>query len=190
MTAWLEALRHACENSSQRQIATLLRQGNGFPSPSIVNQALSEKYPSESGLQRLEALVNKHIINSDWREALRQEGKRTEWIAALQVECEKTSQAKVAKALRQVDGFPSPTVINQVLHDTYPSDRGRERLQMLVEGRYMGVTLDCPVIGDIGLDVCAEWQALPFSAANSLRVEMFRACLKCPNRRNHDDSDN
>jgi hypothetical protein len=107
----------------------------------------------------------------------------TSWIAVLKKACDQKSQSKVAMDLRQRDGFPSATVINQVIHDKYPSDSGRTRLQGLVEGRYMGVTVVCPVQGKIGLDECAEWQAQPFCTANPIRVEMFRACRKCQFRR-------
>lgn len=105
------------------------------------------------------------------------------WIERLRRACEESSQAKVARDLRQRDGFPSSTVINQVVHGTYPSEKGRARLRELVEGRYMGVTVECPIQGQIARDECAHWQQQPFTTANPERVSMFRACRTCPNRR-------
>lgn len=105
------------------------------------------------------------------------------WIDALKKACADTSQSKVASRLRQRDGFPSPTVINQVINDSYPSAKGRDRLQSLVEGHFMGASVTCPELGEIGLDKCANWQSQPYMAVNPLRTQMFRACRKCPNRR-------
>lgn len=108
---------------------------------------------------------------------------REEWIDVLRDQCMKTSQARVAVTLKQPDGFPSQAIIAQVLSGKYSASKGRKRLQALVEGKYLGVTLECPELGEIGLEECAEWQSLPFSTANTLRVDMYRACQDCPNRR-------
>lgn len=108
---------------------------------------------------------------------------REEWIDVLHQECRDTSQAKVAAVLKQPDGFPSQAVIAQVLSGKYPASKGRDRLQALVEGKYLGVTLECPEQGEITLDECQEWQDQPFTTANPERVQMFRACRQCPNRR-------
>ncbi|MEZ5571205.1 MAG: hypothetical protein R3E64_04200 [Halioglobus sp.] len=192
MSNWTERLKEVCDSISQRNVATILRQPDGFPSPTVINQVLNDSYPSDRGRARLQSLVNKHLANDEWVEVFRQEKVSRanaaeqvtpQWIQVLRAECDGTSQSKVATALRQRDGFPSPTVINQVLNDSYPSERGRDRLQMLIAGRYMGVKVCCPVQGDIGLDECADWQSQPFTTANPVRVEMFRACRKCPHRR-------
>lgn len=184
MTAWIETLRLKCDQSSQRIVAAELQQPDGFPSPALINQVLRGKYSRAQGLDRLQGLVEgRYMAGSPQPPGLVEDG---DWINALRVECERRSQSKVAAALRLQDGFPSPTVINQVLLDKYPSDQGRERLQMLVEGRYMGMAIECPVMGEIGRDECAEWQSLPFCSVNSTRVEMFRACLRCPNNRSKD----
>ena len=104
------------------------------------------------------------------------------WIQVLAAECEKASQAKVAKALRKSsgDGFPSPTVINQVLKNKYP---GRtDRLQALVEGMYMSVTVQCPVVGEIPSDQCIEYQSRPYAATNPTRIKLYQACrANCTN---------
>lgn len=53
----LDLLRAACQRSSQSAVARRLRDasGNGYPSDTVISQALSGKYPGR--LDRLEALV-------------------------------------------------------------------------------------------------------------------------------------
>ncbi|MEE9357350.1 XRE family transcriptional regulator [Candidatus Vondammii sp. HM_W22] len=108
--------------------------------------------------------------------------KSNKWLKALRKACEETSQSKVAARLRQPDGFPSPTVINQVLNDKYPGRK--ERLQALVEGVYMNRTVDCPVLGTIKTDLCIDHQSRSFSTHNPLLVQLYRACRDgCPETR-------
>lgn len=100
----------------------------------------------------------------------------TTWIQTLKDECEKSSQSKVAAMLRRSSGdnFPSPTVINQIIKGKYP---GRtDRLQALVEGVFMNVTVECPVMGSIPSDQCIEYQARKFAATNPTRVRLYQAC--------------
>jgi hypothetical protein len=100
-----------------------------------------------------------------------------DWIAALRAACEASSQARVAEALRQADGYPSPAIINQVLGGRYghPTDR----LAALVRGVYLAATVPCPVLGDIRLDHCQAHQRAPFLAGSPLRVTLARACRSC-----------
>lgn len=104
------------------------------------------------------------------------------WIEVLQQKCSESSQAKVCAVLRkhQSDGFPSGTVLNQVLKGKYP---GRtERLQRLVEGVYMAGTVDCPVVGSIPSDQCVQYQGQPFANTNPTRLALYKACRGgCPN---------
>lgn len=105
-----------------------------------------------------------------------------DWITALRTECARTSQRKVAQRLRQPDGYPSEAILSQVLSGKYP---GRtDRLQDLVEGAFMGAKVQCPVLGTIGRDTCAEHQARPYAPTNHLRIQLYRACRSgCPNSR-------
>lgn len=100
----------------------------------------------------------------------------TTWIEVLKAECDSTSQSKVADKLRRSsgDGFPSPTVINQIIKGKYP---GRtDRLKALVEGMYMSATVTCPVVGEIPSDQCIEYQARPYAATNPTRIKLYQAC--------------
>ncbi|MEW4983102.1 MAG: hypothetical protein AB1Y26_07705 [Cycloclasticus sp.] len=104
------------------------------------------------------------------------------WLEVLADACAETSQSRVSMRLKQPDGFPSPTVINQVLKDKYPGRK--DRLKALVEGVYMNRTVICPVSDEISSDVCEENQSRPFINTNPIRVRLFKACRGgCPHSR-------
>jgi hypothetical protein len=100
----------------------------------------------------------------------------TDWMAVLREQCDRTSQAKVAKLLNY-----SAAVVNQVLKNTYKGDL--VKVQRTVEGALMGMTVDCPVVGDLPRNRCLDFQKREFAATNHLRVQLSRACPTCPNRR-------
>ena len=89
-------------------------------------------------------------------------------------------QTHGGKKTAEVIGY-SATVVSQVLSGTYKGDM--KAVQQKVEGALMGVTVDCPVIGELPRNRCLEYQRLPFAASNPLRVRFTSACPKCPNRR-------
>lgn len=100
----------------------------------------------------------------------------SQWLEVLRQKSLETSQAKVGAELRkyQRDGFPSGAVISQVLKGKYP---GRtDRLQRLVEGRFMSGTVECPVVGKIPSDQCVQYQGQPFANTNPTRIALYRAC--------------
>jgi hypothetical protein len=90
-------------------------------------------------------------------------------------ECNHASQVKVAKRLGR-----SPALVNQVLHKKYPGDL--RAVEEVVRGVFMNGTIACPALGDIPSNECHEWRkkAQKFSSANMQRVQMFKACTKCP----------
>lgn len=99
-----------------------------------------------------------------------------EWILALADACDRSSQGKVAHQLGV-----SPTQINQALHNSYA---GRmDLLEQRVRGELMKATVVCPVLGVISTRKCLDEQRRPFSSTNSMRLQLFRACKTCPNRR-------
>lgn len=110
-----------------------------------------------------------------------------DWLTELGLQCKKLSQKRVADRLRQADGYPSATVINQVLNDKYPAPTNR--LQALVEGVFLNRTVECPVQGEIPSDQCEEYQTRPFAATNPTRVRLYQACRHgCPNSRIKEDT--
>ncbi len=95
------------------------------------------------------------------------------WIEALKLACATNSQAIVGAKIGM-----SPAVVNQVLKGCYNGNM--LNVQRRVEGALLGVTVDCPVIGDLLLNRCMENQIRPFAATNPLRVQLHRACKTCP----------
>jgi hypothetical protein len=99
-----------------------------------------------------------------------------DWLTVLREQCTRASQAAIAKRIKY-----SAAVVNQVLKGTYKGDLSS--VQRAVEGALMGLTVDCPVIGDLPRNRCLEYQRQPFAATNPMRVQLSRACQTCPNRR-------
>ncbi len=84
------------------------------------------------------------------------------------------SQTRVAKLL----GYSTATV-SQVLSGSYQGalDKILARVEEVFGTRVVG----CPVLGDIVLTRCVTERRTPFSAANPLRVQLYRACMRCEN---------
>ncbi len=99
-----------------------------------------------------------------------------DWLAALRRACAESSQNAVGKRLGVSGG-----TVSQVLAGKYPAST--DAIEERVRGALMQKTLDCPQLGELSAKVCLDWQGKPFAATNPLRVRMFGACKKCPNRR-------
>lgn len=98
-----------------------------------------------------------------------------DWIAALRVQCKRTSQGKVARVL----GISS-AVVNQLLRGRYDHDTGR--LEVRVRGEFMRAVVTCPVLGEISTRRCQDEQARPFSAMSPITADLYQACRGgCPN---------
>jgi hypothetical protein len=110
---------------------------------------------------------------------------KSEWFATLAAECGRpgNSQANVAKQLRHgaSSGFPSTATLSQVLAGKYKGDVAR--IQGLVEGTFMGKTVECPVLGELGREICMKHQTRKPGASNPIRARLAEACKSCPNRR-------
>jgi triphosphoribosyl-dephospho-CoA synthetase len=104
-----------------------------------------------------------------------------DWVRAMAVACERTSQAKVAKAIDR-----SGAVISNILRNKYAANTAH------IEERVRGVFLDgrvmCPALGELPVNECQDWRqkAKEFALTNSQRARMYRACGRCPrNRKDH-----
>lgn len=96
-------------------------------------------------------------------------GNPPDWVQALARACDETSQRRVAEALDY-----SPGAVNGVVNNKWPASTAA--IEAAVRRAYMAVTVICPVLGEIGQAECEANQARPFSAANGLRVRLYRAC--------------
>jgi len=92
-----------------------------------------------------------------------------EWLEVLREKVAARNQARVARRLGV-----SAAVISQVLAGKYPADT--EKLAERVRGEFMGLTVHCPVYGELNRKACLDFQGLPFAATNPERVACYRAC--------------
>ncbi len=99
-----------------------------------------------------------------------------DWMTVLREHRDSQGNGPTAKKI----GY-STTVVSQVLTGNYKGDL--EAIKKAVEGGLMGMTVVCPVIGDLPRNVCLEYQRRAFAATNHLRVHLSRVCPTCPNRR-------
>ena len=95
-----------------------------------------------------------------------------DWLQVLAAECDRTSQAAVAKRLKVSDA-----TISQLLKGTYNADP--KRMETRVRGELMRETVPCPVLGDLGKRQCLDEQSKPYYP-NPLRSALFKACKTCP----------
>lgn len=98
-----------------------------------------------------------------------------EWVHALAAECDRASQGAVAKRIGR-----SKALVSYVISNTYTGDM--TATEELVRGALMMARLECPALGTIPMDECRLWRerARNFSSHNAQRVQMFRACRRCP----------
>lgn len=103
-----------------------------------------------------------------------------DWVEILAVECDRSSQRKVADAI----GY-SPAAISNVLKRRYGIDGHSgdlDAVEQAVRGAFMNAVLECPELGEMRAHTCLDWQkkARTFANVNPLRVRMYSACRKCP----------
>ena len=99
-----------------------------------------------------------------------------EWVLVLAQACKNSSQTSVAAQLDY-----SASTISQVISNTYRGDVARVKEKVV--GAFMGITVDCPILGDIGRDRCIKEQSEPFRATSAMRAQLFHACKTCLNAR-------
>lgn len=116
------------------------------------------------------------IARAAWGAAL------PDWVERLAAECAASSQNRVATLMGR-----SPTVVSQVLRAKYPGDMAA--VEDIVRGVFEGRVVECPQLGTIPANDCQDWRrkSLKFQPINSMRVDMYRACHRCP--RNKKDLD-
>lgn len=106
----------------------------------------------------------------------RAEQQRVDWLEALRVACERSSQAEMAERLGV-----STTMVSQALSGRYPASL--RNLEQRVRGELLARTVECPALGEISLRRCQDEQRRPFAATSHLRVRTYLACRKCEHAR-------
>lgn len=98
-----------------------------------------------------------------------------DWIEGLARACMASSQNKVAARMRY-----SGSLVSSVLSARYSGDLAR--VEEVYRGVFEAGTVNCPALGEIGLNICHGWRkkSRRLNPANAQNVMMFRACRRCP----------
>ncbi len=91
------------------------------------------------------------------------------WVAVMAEQCDATSQKKVADMM-----VYSPSTISQVLANKYAG--ALSAVEQAVNGAFLSVTVNCPVLGELPAHHCLEKQRQPYAATNSSRVMLYKLC--------------
>lgn len=94
---------------------------------------------------------------------------------AMQLLKEKVAELGQAEVARRLD--KSDSAISQILSGKYKAAPD-EILKRVVE-IFGGLSVECPVIGDIPLAKCALERKKPFAATSHQRVALWKACQHC-----------
>lgn len=96
-------------------------------------------------------------------------GDPPEWVVAL---AQAASQSTLKATAFRI-GYSAP-VVSQVISASY---RGSlPQVEDRVRGALMGLTVDCPILGEIGRDRCLDEQRSPFRATSAMRAQLWHAC--------------
>ncbi|RJF70900.1 transcriptional regulator [Rhodopseudomonas palustris] len=92
-----------------------------------------------------------------------------DWVAELAREATRTTATRTARRI----GY-SPAVLSAVFAAKYQGNM--KTVEARVRGALMGLTVDCPVVGEIGRDRCLDQQRMGNTGASSIRARLYRAC--------------
>lgn len=97
-----------------------------------------------------------------------------DWVAALALACDQTSQNKAAARVGM-----SSAVVSQVLAAKYPGNL--DAVADKVRASLLAETVDCPAMGVMDLSSCLDWRgkAKTFQPTSALRGLMYDACAGC-----------
>lgn len=91
------------------------------------------------------------------------------------------ADARTGAAAAAAIGY-SPGLVSHVIGNRYPGDM--PTVIEKIRGALMGLSVACPVLGEIGRDQCLEEQKRPFATTNAARARVYRACRSgCPHSR-------
>ena len=90
------------------------------------------------------------------------------------------SQTKVARML----GY-SPATVSQILSGNYQGSL--DKVLAKVEEVFGTRTVCCPVLGEVRIGRCMNERRSPFSAANPMKVRLYRSCPECENNTDVDE---
>lgn len=98
-----------------------------------------------------------------------------DWIVVLAAEADRVG-------LNAVGLGYSVSALSCVIANKYALGR-LDKVEQKVRGKLMGGTVECPVLGPLGMHNCLDYQRAPHTAPASLEMRLKRACKTCPHRR-------
>lgn len=173
---WVLRLAHACDASSQAEVARRLEL-----SKSAVSKLLARRYPAETEriarrILSMLAPVPKQAPRSQLRSARDHWGDPLpEWVEAAARACDQSSQAEVARRL----GI-SATTLSLVLQ-CKPWGRPEPVIER-VRGELLGAHVACPVLGEINRRECVHHQTRRNWRAHLFDVQLAERCPRCEHR--------
>lgn len=99
-----------------------------------------------------------------------------DWVMVLARECDRSNQGVVSQRI----GY-SRTVPSMVITNRYKGDL--TAVETAVRDNLMDATVDCPVMGELFVDVCLDNQRRPRRQCSGFQIQMWHACRSC--RHNH-----
>lgn len=98
-----------------------------------------------------------------------------DWVEAIVMACDRSSQAKVAGRL----GYTA-AVVSQVIRNTYRANM--RAIEARARAVYLDGSVECPALGTISAETCLRWRdrSTSLTSASPAMVRMFRACADCP----------
>lgn len=105
-----------------------------------------------------------------------------QWICQLSAMVEEQGSIKATAERLDV----SRTSVSLLLRNDYTAST--EKMQATVEAFFSRV--NCPVLGEVSNERCQNEREKPFIGSNPMRIQLYRACQRCPNnpmRETHDD---
>lgn len=97
-----------------------------------------------------------------------------DWVLALAALVDESGQARAATAINY-----SKAVVSMVLSNSYGGDMAR--VETAVRGALQDRKVACPVLGEIGANICIAEQRKPLLTTTNLRIRLWRACRDgCP----------
>jgi hypothetical protein len=92
-----------------------------------------------------------------------------DWVLALATRATNTTLSGTAKQVKA-----SPSAVSHVLSNSYGA--GTSRIEQKVRGVLMKATVQCPILGEIGLDRCLDEQGRKFIGSSAIRTKLFHKC--------------
>lgn len=101
-----------------------------------------------------------------------------DWVVELALHASRFGQREAGTRI----GYSGSTVSMVINNKAGALDLGR--IEEAVRGALMGLTVDCPVLGEIGRERCLQEQAEPYRATSAYRARLYHTCRNgCPHAR-------